>query len=156
MNILLHFLLNYAIVDVLFGVAFDHLVLIVVFSVFLDLDHLPYLSRVKRTVVKKKFGAESRTRFHELYGLTIAAVLASIASLTGHLLIVQIAFLCYVLHLFLDFISGITRPFYPFSRMKVFIGLVPARYRIHAEVILTVLFGVIVWPSLKSLEYLLL
>jgi len=156
MNVLLHFLFNYAVVDALFGNAIDYVFLIIIFSVIVDLDHIPYLLRVKRGVIGKKFGAESRTRFHEICGMFVASVLASIAYFLVNTTAVQVIFLSYILHLFLDFISGKTRPFYPFSDKKVFVGLVPAKYRVATEVILTIIFGVMLWPSLESLAYLLL
>ncbi len=75
-------------------------------SLFPDLDKV-------YVYAKRKFRrAESRTWFHELPFLSLVVL---IASLTHHHL-----FACGVItHIFLDFVTGETRPFYPFIEKKV-------------------------------------
>lgn len=150
MNVALHFLLNYAILTYLFGDVRAYLSLILLFSVLLDLDHLPYMAKFGRKIIKRKFGPESRSRFHELYGLTIVSVFLSVLSIFADIFVIKIVAFSIILHYAFDFIFGKTRPFYPFSKEEVFTGICPEKLRVPAEIILTGTFAVIFWLTMIS------
>lgn len=145
MNFLLHFLFNYAFLTFAFGDVNQYLPVIFIASVALDFDHIPYILKVRGKLIQKKFGSESRTWAHELLGLGIVSIALSLASLFINLLLVKILALSVVLHYSLDFLFGKTRPFYPFSKEEVFVGICPEKFRIPAEILLTGIFAVIFW-----------
>ena len=149
MNILFHFLFNYWVVDHTIGNAAQYKWFILAFSTFIDLDHIPYIISIKGDLIRKKFGSASRTRLHELYGLTIFSVAFSIFSFFYDPILAKVMALCIVLHLGIDFIIGRTRPFYPFSKQEVFLRICPDKYRIPLEIIATLIFGVLVWPIIS-------
>jgi len=144
MNPLAHFLLGLLVVDIVFGNAERFLFYILIFSVLIDLDHIIYISSVKGDLFRQKFGSGSRSRFHELYGLTLLSLGISILSVHD-LILMQVIGLSIILHYASDFLSGKTRPFYPFSEKEVFLHICPQKYRLHAEIVLTILLGVMVW-----------
>ncbi len=151
MNILLHFFLNYLIIDLVFGNAWTYAPIIFIFSLLIDLDHIPYTLRTGRSLAKKRFGSESRTRFHEMYGLALTSILMSVFYLFLETALVQIIALCLVLHFASDFFLGKTRPFYPVSGKEVFLGFCEQKYRIPLEAVLTLILGGLVWVSVASL-----
>jgi len=150
MNTLLHFLLAYFVVQIVLGNAFEYIIPIFIFSVILDIDHVRYVLREKGKIKEKRFGYESRTRFHELYGFTIASVLISISFMFDQML-AQIIGISIILHYAMDFIVGKSRPFYPFSKLDVDIKLCSDRIREVSEVLLTVILLVFVWLTVPSL-----
>lgn len=154
MNLVFHFLFNYVFVDFLTsGNAWSYLPVIFVFSVLIDLTHLPYLLKRRGNVVKERFGSESRTRFHEMYGLVLFSFVLCVAFFFFNTAAVGIAALCMLLHFSLDFISGKSMPFYPYSDREVFIGLLPYGYRnkVIFEVVTTLILGVLFWLMIGSL-----
>ena len=153
MNILFHFLFSFLFVDIVLGNAWDYLVIILIFSVLVDLTHLPYLFRVRKDVVKKRFGSGSRTRFHEIYGLTLFSAVICVLYLVVDPIIIGIISMCIVLHFAVDFLTGKSMPFYPYSRKEVFLRLSPYGYKekILFETFLTVLAGVLFWLRVGSL-----
>lgn len=142
MNFLLHFLIAYLTVDSIFGNASQYIIQIFIFSNILDLDHIPYLLRVKHGVFRRKFGSESRSRFHELYGLAVISFLMAIFSLFD-MKLAKIIAISVILHHAGDFLVGRSRPFYPFSTKEVFLGMLPESRRIFFEAALTPLLGAI-------------
>lgn len=150
MNVLLHFLLSYIVIDSVFGNAFDYIVYIFIFSTIIDLDHIPYILKVKKNFLRKKFGSESRSRFHEFYGLILFSLGIAILSLFFDIVLMKIITISIILHYAADFLLGKTRPFYPFSKKEVFLHICPEKYRIHFEVILTLILGVILWLNIIS------
>ena len=153
MNIIFHFIFNYLFVDMIWGAAWDYVVLIFIFSVLIDVTHLPYLFRVKGKILEKRFGSASRTRFHEIYGLTMFSVIACILYFFTEHIIVEIAIVCLVLHFSIDFLAGKSMPFYPLSRREVFLGLLPYGYKnkVLFELFSTILFIVLLWLRVGSL-----
>ena len=147
MNVLLHFLMNYAIIDVVFGNARQYLLLILFFSVVLDIDHIPYTLRTRMQIAKKKFGSECRTRMHELYGITLVAAGLGAAYFFVDIMLVQVAAASLMLHYMADFVLGKSRPFYPFSDREVFLGC-PDKLRIPFEVVMTIILGWYLWMSI--------
>jgi hypothetical protein len=148
MNVLLHFLLNYLVINSVLGNASNYIIYILIFSIIVDIDHIPYILKVKKNLVHKKFGSESRSRFHELYGLTLFSLGISIFSFLDIILIEVIA-LSVVLHYATDFLLGKTRPFYPFSKKEVFLHISLERYRIPFEITLTLILSVILWLTIN-------
>jgi len=154
MNILFHFLFNYLFVDFITnGNAWNYLLVIFIFSVLIDLTHLPYLLKKGGNVVHERFGSESRTRFHEMYGLVLFSFLLSIAFFFIGPVLTGIAALCLLLHFSLDFISGKSMPFYPYWNKEVSLGMLPYGYRnkVVFEVVTTLILGVLFWLSIGSL-----
>jgi hypothetical protein len=153
MNILFHFLLNYLFIDAIWGNALGYVALIFVFSVLIDVTHLPYIIRVKGKIFKNRFGSASRTKFHEIYGLTLFSVIACLLYFLVNYVIVEIAMMCLVLHFAIDFLAGKSMPFYPFSKKEVFLGILPYEYKnkILFEIASTLLLVVLLWLRLESL-----
>jgi len=154
MNLIFHFLFNYVFVDfIVGGTAWSYLPVIFIFSVLIDLTHLPYLLRVRKNVIKRRFGSESRTRFHEMYGLAIISFLLCAAFFLFDIMTVSIAALCLLLHFSLDFMSGKSMPFYPYSKREVSLGMLPYGYRnkVVFEIGSTAIMGVLFWLRIQSL-----
>lgn len=153
MNLLFHFLLSYLFVDLFFGNAWNYLIVIFVFSVLIDITHLPYLFKFRKNVIKKRFGSEARTRFHEIYGLTLFSAIGCLIFLFFNQMIVEMAALCMILHFAVDFVTGKSMPFYPYSRTEIFLGISPYGYKnkIIFEIISTVLVGVLFWFNTANL-----
>ncbi|MFH0890286.1 MAG: metal-dependent hydrolase [Candidatus Aenigmatarchaeota archaeon] len=150
MNPLLHFLISYIVINTVFGNAAGYIAFIALFSVLPDIDHIPYVIRNGKKLIKKKFGSESRSRFHEMYGLLVYSVIISFASLFFNSMLAKIAAMSLTLHIASDFLVGKSRPFYPFSKKEVSLGIVPEKYRVLSEIILTSLLGVMVWLSMAN------
>ena len=154
MNLIFHFLFNYLFVDFITnGNAWNYIFVIFVFSVLIDLTHIPYLLKKKSRVMEERFGSESRTRFHEIYGLAVFSFILCLAFFFFDLAFVSTAALCLLLHFSVDFISGKSMPFYPYSDTEVFLGLMPYGYRnkIAFEVLSTLILGVLFWLRIQSL-----
>jgi len=153
MNIVFHFLFNYLFLDAVFGNASSYLVIIFVFSVILDFDHLPYLIKNGRAVVKKRFGSESRTRLHEIYGLAVISAISCLLYLLMDKQLVVVAASCLVLHLCIDFLTGKSVPFSPYSKREVIIGISPSGYakKIVFETATTFILGVLFCLQIASL-----
>ncbi|TAL55684.1 MAG: hypothetical protein EPN86_03185 [Nanoarchaeota archaeon] len=150
MNFLFHILFNYTIVSLVFGVTQRDIWVIVLFSVILDLDHLPYIIKNLKTVIRYlHFGSGSRTTSHELIGLTFFSIIAATALIViRDKRIVQIAILCLILHYAIDFIIGRTRPLHPYSKTEVFLQFYKTRrQRFVLEALLTIAFGGIFFLS---------
>lgn len=152
MNLIFHFIFNYVFVDFITGMAWDYIIVVFLFSVLIDLTHLPYLLRVRSGVVDRRFGSESRTRFHEMYGLVMFSFILCVAFFFFDIITTSIAALCLVLHFSIDFISGKSMPFYPYSNKEVFLGMLPYGYRnkVIFEVFSTLTVGVLFWLRIQS------
>jgi hypothetical protein len=152
MNLIFHFIFNYVFVEFITGMAWDYIIVVFLFSVLIDLTHLPYLLKVRRNVVDRRFGSESRTRFHEMYGLIVFSFILCLAFFFFDIIIISIAALCLVLHFSIDFISGKSMPFYPYSNKEVFLGLMPYGYRnkVVFELFSTLIMGVLFWLRIQS------
>lgn len=92
-------------------------------SVFPDLD------RIYSYMKLKFFGHESRTWWHELPFLSVVIFVAFVSGF-------YLFALGIISHIFLDFVTGSTRPFYPFSKKIINFNL-PLKIKI--------LFGAIIW-----------
>ena len=153
MNTTFHFLFNYIFLNALFGGAWQYLPVILVFSVIIDFDHLPYIIKTGRSVVKKRFGAASRTRLHEIYGLAIFSLVSCALYFFADARLVAFAMGCLALHLCVDFLTGKSIPFRPYSTKEVFLGVSPSGYRnkMLFELTATAILGVLFWLQIASL-----
>ena len=122
--------------DLISHVLFAHLITgstkisyeLVIGSVFQDLDRLYSYPK------KRMQRAESRTFFHELPFISLVILWAVVS---GHILFVYGV----ISHIFLDFVTGHTRPFYPIVRDDIDFNL-PFRAKIFLGVVIWVI-GVI-------------
>ncbi|MFH1237583.1 MAG: hypothetical protein V1648_04240 [Candidatus Aenigmatarchaeota archaeon] len=153
MNLAFHFLFNYIFLNALFGGAWQYLPVILVFSVIIDFDHLPYMLKTGRGVVKKRFGSACRTRFHEIYGLAIFSLVSCALYFFADARLVAFAMGCLVLHLSIDFITGKSVPFKPYSTKETFLDITPSGYwnKILFEITATAIMGVLFWLQIASL-----
>ncbi|UCE28641.1 MAG: metal-dependent hydrolase [Candidatus Bathyarchaeota archaeon] len=121
MNIIFHALLGLLLAKLLGIGPFPNALIGVLFSIFPDFDHIPYLEKALRT---RRFGVESRSLLHELLGL-VFVLLGSLAVsfVYPHLLILTIS--CGLSHFVVDFLTRPCRPLYPFSAKKVDLNLYP-------------------------------
>lgn len=97
----------------------------VLFSVFPDFDHIPYLKRALRT---GRFGVESRSLLHELVGLVLVAT-GSIVVKVVYSPLFLLAFSGGLGHFAVDFLTRPSRPLYPFSNKEVDLNLYPRGLR---------------------------
>ena len=149
MNPLTHFLFAYFLSDVLIGNSDQYLPVLFVSSTFIDLDHIFYLFKNFREVLRtRRFGSGGRTRIHELYGLSLFSMVLSVIYLVYPKILVRFFIVGVMSHYFLDFISGYFRPFYPFSGTEVFLGVIPDDFRVHVEVLITIILGGYFWLTL--------
>ena len=119
MNSIAHILLSY-----LIGRQFtdDPLILsaCIFWGILPDLDHLPHIANAIRT---GRFGPKSRSRFHELYGLSFLSASFSLVLLIRP----SLYFLYFSLlgHYLFDFLTRPTRPLYPYDDSQLFGHLYP-------------------------------
>ena len=149
MNLILHFLLNYLVVDAVFGNAEKYLFYIFIFSLIVDLDHVPFFFKKKNKIFSKT-GSKARSKFHELYGLTFFSIAISLFSIFVDKMIIKVIALSLILHLASDFFVGKTRPFYPYSKKEVFLNIIPVKYRVRFEIFATIILGAVLWLSIRS------
>jgi len=121
MNIIFHALLGLLLAK-LFGIgSIPSILMGVLFSVFPDFDHIPYLKRAFRT---GRFGVESRSPLHELVGLVLV-LSGSLVVKVVYSQLFLLAFSCGLSHFVVDFLTRPSRPLYPFSVKKVDLNLYP-------------------------------
>ncbi len=125
MNIIFHALLGLLLAK-LFGISQVPSILVgVLFSVFPDFDHIPYMKRAFRT---GRFGVESRSPLHELVGLVLVLSGSLVVKVVcSHLFL--LAFSCGLSHFVVDFLTRPCRPLYPFSDKKIDLHLYPRALR---------------------------
>jgi len=122
-----------------------YLVPFLIASVALDLDHIPaYIMNKKK--YHKVAGTLWRTRLHELYGLILFSFIILIVWFFNHLL-AQILAVGIIMHYIIDFLTGETRPFYPYSKEKIQIFFIKNKQaRTLLEILLFAgLIGLILW-----------
>ena len=141
MNIIFHALLGLLLAK-LFGINYVPSILVgVLFSVFPDFDHVPYLKKAFRT---GRFGVESRSPLHELVGLVLVLSGSLVVKVVcPHLFL--LAFSCGLSHFVVDFLTRPCRPLYPFSARKIDLNLYPRGLKemFTWDAILTAVLGLI-------------
>ncbi|MFB0500871.1 MAG: metal-dependent hydrolase [Candidatus Bathyarchaeia archaeon] len=141
MNIIFHALLGLLLAK-LFGISSVPSILIgVLFSVFPDFDHIPYLERAFRT---GRFGVESRSPFHELVGLVLVLSGSLVVKVVSSDLFLLV-FSCGLSHFVVDFLTRPCRPLYPFSGKKFDLNLYPRGLKemFMSDAVLTAALGLI-------------
>lgn len=151
MNSLLHFLLNYIIIQLVTKNAKPYLAPIAFFSIILDFDHVIFWVRNRRKIKNKLFGEglnqECRTMFHELFGLVLYLIIGAVFYLKSQdKILVLVSTSCLVIHIMTDFLFGYSRPFYPFSSyvFKSPLAIKNWHIRIITEALLTLIAGIVV------------
>jgi hypothetical protein len=125
MNAIFHILLGLLLAK-LFGISsIQGIVIGVLFSVFPDFDHIPYLKRALRT---GRFGVESRSLLHELVGFVLV-VTGSLVVKVVYSPLFLLAFSGGIGHFVVDFLTRPSRPLYPFSNKEVDLNLYPRGLR---------------------------
>lgn len=149
MNPLVHFFANFLLARIVFGIGWEYAPIILIFSVILDLDHIHYFfSNFKGLKTFTRMDLSSRSRFQELYGLTIISAFASVAYFLLNHTLLKVIIICIVLHFMIDFLVGHTRPLYPYSKDEVFLSIFRTlKTRAFIEIFLTMVLGVILWLS---------
>jgi hypothetical protein len=141
MNIIFHALLGLLLAK-LFGINYVPSILVgVLFSIFPDFDHIPYLKKAFRT---GRFGVESRSPLHELVGLVLVLSGSLVVKVVcPHLFL--LAFSCGLSHFVVDFLTRPCRPLYPFSARKIDLYLYPRGLKemFTWDAILTAVLGLI-------------
>ncbi len=140
-----HILLSYAVYSAVAPEANAYLVPFLISSIVVDIDHVPayLLNKPKHT---KICGALWRTRLHELYGATFFSFVIILVWLFNQTL-AQILAVGIIMHYIIDFLTGETRPFFPYSNEKIQIFFVKSKiWLIILEFIFSFsLIGLILW-----------
>jgi len=121
MNLIFHILLGVLLTMLLFPTPSILIyLLMIVASTVTDIDHVKFF---KNAVKTKRFGVQSRSRFHELYGLVIGLIILFLLSILTEIAVpLTIAF---ILHYIADYLTRPTRPFYPFKKETCHFNLYP-------------------------------
>lgn len=137
MQLTSHVAIAYIVYKLVFKDSNEYLIPFLIATVFIDLDHIFVLKANKEKLKSlKPMGALSRTRLHELYGLVFFSTIFLLLYFVDSLL-AKVLSLGLILHYILDFLTGETRPFYPYSDEKIQIFFTKNRKgRIILEVIL--------------------
>ncbi len=141
MNIVFHALLGLLLAKLLGISSIPSILIGVLFSIFPDFDHIPYLKKAFRT---GRFGVESRSPLHELVGLVLV-LLGSLVVRVVYSHLFLLAFSCGLSHFVVDFLTRPCRPLYPFSSKEVDLNLYPRGLReiFVWDTILTVAVGLV-------------
>jgi hypothetical protein len=139
MNFIAHILASYIISRSI--IADPGLILLgILFGLLPDIDHISHTMRAIRT---GRYGTESRSRFHELYGLTVSvAAIMTLSYLGGNY---AVMFFPLLGHYLLDFLTRPTRPFYPYNKTVMHFSLYPRTMKnmILADILFT--GGLLIW-----------
>lgn len=121
MNIIFHALLGLLLAKLLGISSIPSISIGVLFSVFPDFDHIPYL---KKAFKIGRFGVESRSPLHELAGLALVLSGSLVVKVVcSHVFL--LVFSCGLSHFVVDFLTRPCRPLYSFSVTKVDLNLYP-------------------------------
>jgi len=139
MNLIAHILASYLTVRC-FTEDPNLILLGVLIGLLPDIDHVGHTIRAIRT---GRYGTESRSRFHELYGLGVFSTGIMILSYVyGNF---AIMFFPLLVHYLLDFLTRPTRPFYPYNKTIMHFSLYPKTLKnmIIADILFT--GGLFIW-----------
>ena len=142
MNLVAHLLASYLVARQLTSDPFL-LAAGVLFGLLPDIDHL---SHTKRAIRTGRYGTESRSRFHELYGLALFSAFIMILSFFfGNF---AVMFFPLLVHYLLDFLTRPTRPLYPYDKTVMHFSLYPKSMKnmIVADILFT--GGLLIWTIL--------
>ncbi len=153
MNTLFHFLFSYIVVDLVYGNAQPYIIPIALASVLIDLDHLPYILRMRTRLIDEGLGELSRTFLHETPGLVLVSlILLPLYFILQDQILVRVVILSVLLHYVLDFSAGKSRPFHPFSKLVMTSPWVAQELKIKIlfEICATIIGGVVFWLLLQA------
>lgn len=139
MNLAAHILASYLVVRALTDDP-NLMVIGMFFGLLPDADHISHTMRAIRT---GRYGTESRSRFHELYGLALFSTAIMILSYVwGNF---AVMFFPLLIHYLLDFLTRPTRPLYPYNKTIMHFSLYPKTMKnmIIADVLFT--GGLLIW-----------
>lgn len=151
MNALFHILFGYIIIELGFGNANQYIIPIIIASTIIDLDHIPYLIIQNKNLLKIGLGERSRTVMQELLGLLlISIVIFVLFFFVADKMLLKVVYLSLILHFAVDFATGKTRPFLPFSKEVLVSPFVPQerKKKVVFEIIMTSIAGVVFWVLL--------
>ena len=121
MNLIFHILLGVFLTLVFFSRPTILIYLIMIFaSTITDLDHIKFINKALKT---KRFGVQSRSRFHELYGLVIGLFILFLFSFLTEIIVPLL--MAFTFHYASDYLTRPTRPFYPFKKEICHFNLYP-------------------------------
>ncbi|HII72764.1 TPA: hypothetical protein HA265_08465 [Candidatus Woesearchaeota archaeon] len=131
MNTPAHFFFNYIILFFIIPDAEKYIIPIAIFSMVLDLDHIPGVFRwlkltkeQRKALTHEEVSATVRTVVQEPTGiLVIEVLLASIYLFGAESVLIPIAMACLPMHWLLDFLTVHTRPLAPFDNRLVHLTL---------------------------------
>jgi membrane-bound metal-dependent hydrolase YbcI (DUF457 family) len=141
MNIIFHALLGLLLARLLGISSIPDVLIGVLFSIFPDFDHIPYLKKAFKT---GRFGVESRSPLHELLGLVFILLGSLVVKVAySHLFLLVIS--CGLSHFIVDFLTRPCRPLYPFSSKNVDLNIYPRGLKkmFILDTFLTVALGLI-------------
>jgi len=128
MNQFAHIFINYLILSLFIPNTQNYILAIVLFSIILDIDHLPYyihkfiISKFKKQKISLEDDIDKvRSSIQEPVGVLGFLLLLGALYLFGiQSLIMLIAAVCIFLHWFVDLLTVQTRPFAPFDKRIVY------------------------------------
>ena len=147
MNPLAHVLIAYIMISFLIPDVHVFIIPIMVFSMLVDMDHLPGYIRLL-TYSKKRRKSMSiedhirnvRTVVQEPVGIIILELLLLSLYLLGvRSPLLMMAALCFPIHWLVDFLTVHTRPLYPADKRIVSLFFHTKKQRVVSEVIITIL-----------------
>ncbi|MAG08098.1 hypothetical protein CMO89_01385 [Candidatus Woesearchaeota archaeon] len=151
MNQLAHIFITYIILNLFTSEAKEYFVFIVIFSIILDIDHLPgyfrmlFLDKVERNSMKiKDYVIMFRSILQEPLGILIIEAIIGLLYLFGiRNIILVIAAASIFIHWVIDFLTVHTKPFMPFNDGIFSLFFHTKKQRIISEVIITLISGII-------------
>lgn len=145
MNNFFHFCFNFYIISLFYEVDKRWIIPIFIFSNLPDIDHIPHYLKNLKSFRHKALHIDVRSRFHELYGVVLVLLVLGgiILFKDEHSVMIEIALICLILHYVVDFLTGSTRPFYPYStkQFKLVNWYRTFKERIIIEGVLTLMFA---------------
>jgi hypothetical protein len=141
MNIFFHALLGLLLAKLLGINSISEVMIGVLFSIYPDFDHIPYLKKAFRT---GRFGVQSRLLLHELVGFIFVLSGALVVKVfCSHLFLLALS--SGLSHFVVDFLTRPCRLLYPFSGKNFDLNLYPRGLQkmIIWDTILTVALGLI-------------
>jgi hypothetical protein len=145
MNQPAHILLTYSALSLIIPQAQQYILPIAIFSIILDLDHIP--GYIKMLTISKKeksklkledYVSWFRTPIQEPIGVLTIELILLVLYISGiRSIILEIAALSIAIHWFIDFLMVHTRPFAPIDNRIICLFFQTKKQRILSEAIIT-------------------
>jgi hypothetical protein len=151
MNQLAHIFITYSALFFLIPNANKYLLPIAIFSIILDLDHVPSYIKVAfmKKKERKKLSTENivdlmRTPIQEPIGIITLIVIFGLLYIFGvNNYLLFIAGACFAIHWLIDFLTVHTRPFAPLNKKIFCLFFKTKKQRITSEIVITIISGII-------------